>query len=375
LFPYQQFIADYLFKHLLVFIANTFFRIHIANPQIASDTSLLYLLVLLLLLFSIALLAILSFNKLWKKHCLSFIPLFHRILFYYLALQLLKYGADKIGKAQFYLPEPNILYTPFGKLDKDILYWSCMGTSYGYNLFLGVMEVLAAVCLLARRLRVIGLLLATGILTNVVAINFCFDISVKVYSCFLLFLCLLLLPTQLRLLYNFLILKKDIRETHLNIKYKVTMGIVKTGIICVIFLEAFYLNISSNNYNDDIVARPYLHGAYQTMFVLSGTDTLPLYQFPIKRFFIHRRGYIIFQGQDDDIQDYHLDIDSNNHIFILTNYQLKQTKILYAYANKDSLLTLQYHTNGKDYTLEAKALLWQKLPVLQRQFHWTIDDE
>jgi len=379
LFPYQQPIVDFLFKRVLVFIAQFVFNIHLVNPQIASDTVLLYLLVLLLLLVSIFTTAIISKVVLWKKHSNSIIAFSQLILCYYLALQLLEYGAGKICKSQFYLPEPNILYTHFGKLDKDILYWSCMGTSYSYNLFLGIMEAIAAICLFFRRLRVIGLLLAIGILINIVAINFCFDISVKLYSCFLLFLSLMLLPSQLKQLYHVLIQranKKTIVEpiAYTYKKFKTPRAILKTIVIGLIFLEAFYPNISTKDFNDDTAKRPYLHGAYETVTILSGKDTLPFAQSPIKRFFIHRKGYIIFQDQEDALQDYHLEIDSNHHFLILTNYQLKQKKIGYS-ISKDSLITLHYITNGKEYTLVAKALQWQQMPALQKQFHWAIDEE
>src|SRR5205085_9499653 len=111
----------------------------------------------------------------------------YQLFIYYLCLQLLKYGVDKIFKNQFYLPEPNTLFTPAGMLDKDILYWSTMGTSYGYNIFLGSLEIAAALFILIKRTRLIGLLLSLGILINVTEVNFGFDISVKLFSLFLLF--------------------------------------------------------------------------------------------------------------------------------------------------------------------------------------------
>jgi hypothetical protein len=88
------------------------------------------------------------------------------------------------------LPEPNLLFTPLGQLDKDILYWSTMGSSYGYNLFLGCTELLTGVLLFFRKTRAIGALAAVFICANIVAVNFSFDISVKLLSSFLLLLSL-----------------------------------------------------------------------------------------------------------------------------------------------------------------------------------------
>jgi len=37
---------------------------------------------------------------------------------------LLNYGTDKLFLEQFYKPDANILFTPLGFLDSDILFWS-----------------------------------------------------------------------------------------------------------------------------------------------------------------------------------------------------------------------------------------------------------
>ena len=108
---------------------------------------------------------------------------------YLLAFFLLKYGLDKVFKAQFYLPEPNTLYTPMGLLSKDILFWSTMGSSYAYSVFMGILEVLPAVLLFSSNTRLLGGIIAFGVLLNVLAINLSFDISVKVLSFYLQLSC------------------------------------------------------------------------------------------------------------------------------------------------------------------------------------------
>ena len=50
-----------------------------------------------------------------------------------------------------------------------------------------LLEILAAVLILIKRTRLMGLLLSLGILINVVAVNFGFDISVKLFSLFFFF--------------------------------------------------------------------------------------------------------------------------------------------------------------------------------------------
>lgn len=189
----QSEVTKFLFENLISYTAAKMGNILIVNPEISSDSSTLYLLFFILFLIAVITVSILSFFDFWKTYKGSIFKLIQLVITYYLACVMLKYGFDKIFKSQFYLPEPNTLYTPLGMLDKDILFWSTMGTSYSYNIFMGLMEVIPALMLLYYRTRILGLFILSGILLNVVFINFGFDISVKLYSTFLLLLCLLLL--------------------------------------------------------------------------------------------------------------------------------------------------------------------------------------
>jgi hypothetical protein len=122
--------------------------------------------------------------------------------------------------------------------------------------------------------------------------------------------------------------------------------------------------------NDDRAERPFLHGAYGVTAAITNGDTIAPDRAPVKRFFIHRRGYIIFESSDGKRQDFKLDINRDNEQFIQTDYKLRKTKHLFRYDEKDSLLTLQY---ADGYILKAKALNWKNLPALQNRFHWMVD--
>ena len=374
----QLAITDFLFGKLIRFFSSTFFGKRLSDTRVYSDTVSMYILVLLLFILAFLISLLLFKFKKWSVYRKGILDFFYRLSVYYLALQLLKYGVDKIFKNQFYLPEPNTLFTPMGKLGKDLLYWSSTGTSHFYSVFLGSVEALAAVFILIKRTRVIGLLISFGIMLNVVAINFGFDISVKLYSLFLLYLTFYLLTPYYGRLYQLFLQRK----TGTVIPFSGTTGLSRNsflpgflkwlaaGLIC---LEAFYPFIKAKNFNDDLAGRPYLHGAYEVKQMIAGTDTLTEKESPVKRFFIHRNSYMIFQDQGDDMQDYKLSYNKGDSVFVLTDYQLKKTVLSFAYQASDSILTLQYFKNGKENKLTGKAIDWRKLPVLQKGFHWTVD--
>lgn len=124
---------------------------------------------------------------------------------YYLAYTLMSYGFFKLIKTQFPFPTLLKLTRPLGDASPMGLAWDFMGFSIGYNFFTGGMEVLGGLLLLFRRTTLLGALVVIGVMSNVVAMNFCFDIPVKLYSAnLLLFAVFLLLPDGKRLARFFL---------------------------------------------------------------------------------------------------------------------------------------------------------------------------
>lgn len=377
LISFQLEFTDFVFGRLIRFVSDNLFGIHLKDTKAYSDFVSMYVLVMLLFILAVvAGLIVARLNK-WKQYKAKLLRVCYIICCYYLVLLLFKYGCGKFFKDQFYLPEPNTLYTPLGQLDKDILYWSSMGTSRLYNFFAGSVEVLAAMLLLFKRTRMAGLLLATASLVQVVAINFSFDISVKLFSLFLLFLSLYLMIPYLRRLLLVLFTTQAI-AVQAPVKKNLFMHpfmyvFLKCMLMGLIFLETLYPYIKRNNFNDDKAKKPYLHGAYEVKRMIVEQDTLVADNFPVKRFFIHRESYLIFQNQADEMQDYKLSYNIDKYGYVLTDYQLHQTALSLEYHEADSLLTLMYFKDGTQYQLTGKALNWKELPVLRRSFHWTVD--
>ncbi len=374
----QLSVTDFIFGKLIGFISSTIFGKTLADTKVYSDSVSMYILVLLLFILAILISLVLLRIKKWPVYRDKVLGFFYQLFIYYLALQLLKYGVDKIFKNQFYLPEPNTLFTPIGKVDKDLLYWSAMGTSHLYNVFLGSLEMLAAIFILLKRTRLIGLLMSFGVLLNVTAINFGFDISVKLFSLFLLYLTVYLLLPYCSRLYQLLWLQqngynKPVAGKVVLFKSTFLSAFLKWLTVGLICLEVFYPFIKSENFNGDTAKRPYLHGAYEVKQIISGADTLVAAYSPVKRFFIHRDSYIIFQNEQEEMLDYKIHIDKAKSLFILTDYQLKQTVLSYTYQPTDSILKLQYFNAGKESKLIGKAIDWKKLPALKKRFHWTVD--
>lgn len=237
-------------------------------------------------------------------------------LAYYLALQLLHYGFSKAFKWQFYLPEPNTLYTPFGELPPDLAYWSVLGMHRPYVVGAGILELLAAGLLLLRPTRMLGGMLATVILSHVLALNLAFEIQVGAYSAWLLSLALLLSGPLWRGLLQ-LGLGQSVsslpRLEALRPPLPRYVGL-KLAIVGAMLVDSLFLYASTRNFNDDLAPRPPLHGAYA---IVEAPPLDSIFDGQSHRFFVHRQGYGITQSADG-WQSYPLQYLDTTHIALLT---------------------------------------------------------
>lgn len=379
--PYIRPYTNPVFETLVLWSAKYIFQIQ--EPfiyQISSDSLGLLIHLFNLMVISLAVgLSLFAFPKLSAKKIYYWL---HTFVSYYIALQLLIYGFNKVFKYQFFLPEPNTLYATVGETPRDLLFWSLMGSAYGYTVFGGILEVIAGLLLLFQKTRLLGGLLSIGLFVHVVAINFGFNISVKVYSsCYLLFAILIIVP-HFRRLYGFFILNKWIsiknwRPNYTTKSSRLLYALTKTLVVGLLFLECLYPYFESNNFNDDSLARPTFHGAYQVSSFVQNTISYPAmagYTQRWKNVFIHRRGYWIIEYMDGRRQDYEFRWDATAQLFELTHTQTKERTLLQYQQLEDNTLELSGKFAKNHLKTYLQPLDWRALPLLQYEFHWTIDE-
>ena len=122
---------------------------------------------------------------------------------------ILGYGLAKVFLVQFWRPTPTDLIQTFAGSSPFALMWRFTGYSSPYQFFGGVLEVLGALLLLWRRTTTLGAIIIVGVMTNVVMLNFCYQIPVKNFSMELLLLASWLLAPQGRRLWAAL-LSRDV---------------------------------------------------------------------------------------------------------------------------------------------------------------------
>ena len=124
-------------------------------------------------------------------------PWMHLLGRYFLASILFGYGLMKVYPSQFGFPSFARLEMPYGDGSPMNILWNFIGSSHAYIVFSGVMEVLPALLLFTRRTALLGALLSATVMANVVLLNYCYDVPVKLLSTHLLVLSLALAAPDL----------------------------------------------------------------------------------------------------------------------------------------------------------------------------------
>lgn len=121
---------------------------------------------------------------------------------FYVGFTLIEYGMIKVWKLQFPYPSPYRLMQTYGDSSPMALAWTFLGFSKGYNLFMGIVEISASL-LFWRRTVTVGAIITLMTTANVMAINFFYDVPVKILSSTLFLMTLYILVFNIKDLLQF----------------------------------------------------------------------------------------------------------------------------------------------------------------------------
>lgn len=350
---FQLKITDFIFGDLTGFILEIFFNKKNSRIDYSSDSCSMLVLIIILLLTSL----IFSFliKKKWTKH---FLLITEYVCVIYISIILIKYGIDKIFTAQFPTPEPNILFTRFGNLDKDILFWSTIGTSKIYNIIIGSIELFSGALLLFKRSHFLGSLLAIISFSQILIINISFDISVKLFSLILLLMSLFLVrKSGWELILKIIsIPKKTFFDQTSFLPYKTFFKILILGSV-FIKIGIPYFNNDFDSENKD------------NSFILTGVYQVTSSESPYQYLFFHKDQYLIFMERSSEkMVSFHYDISFDDQIILEDNQHHISKHLLIKNEKNNSIIFSFNHQ-----MIHAKAIQYKKMNALQDRFHFLVD--
>ena len=302
------------------------------------------------------------------------------ILRYFLAFSMFTYGFVKIFKLQFPFPSLNTLMEPYGQSSPMGLAWNFIGYSKGYNYFTGIGEVTAGLLLLFRRTTRIGAILALIIAGNIMAINFCFDIPVKLMSGMLVVISIFLLLQQRTRLINFFFRNKatapesmyipSFRQKWLNL----AMAIFKYAVIAFVLYSNIADAISAEKQYGEWAPKPPLYGIYSVKTFVRNKDTLAPLTTDSTRWrnlIISYPGYSSIKMMNDRFSYYAFQPDTVKKNIVMYSYSdtTKKSTLAYSFIGADSM-QLRGKWMGDSVFITMKKFDLNNFLLVSRGFHF-----
>ncbi|MDQ6757139.1 MAG: hypothetical protein M3004_09400 [Bacteroidota bacterium] len=349
------------------------------KPNGSGDTTYNYVLELLWIVFAFIIAIVWALADRKRR---SYNQLFYWIRIvvrYYLAFVLFSYGFVKIIKLQFPFPDLFRLTETYGDSSPMGLAWTFIGYSKGYNIFIGSAEVLAGVFLFFKRTTLVGALIAMTVMMNVAAMNFAYDIPVKIFSINLVIIATWIAWYDIERLINFFILNKTTAPAKiampLQTKWK---RILQRSLKVLAILFAIYSTLWSsigviNKYGDS-APKPSLYGIYDIETFIKKGDTIP----PLatdtvrwKRMIISYPGYIRIATMPDSIKWFKINIDTVKRTAALI-YSKDSTQIYsFNYSEPDKQhLFFNGNIKGDSVIITMKRFDLNNFNLIKRGYHW-----
>ena len=298
---------------------------------------------------------------------------------YYLAIILILYGYSKIFQLQFLPPDIVRLSGTYGDSSPMGLAWTFLGYSTPFVYFMGFLEIMGGVLLFFRQTTLLGACIATAVLINVVMINFCFDVPVKLFSSHLLIAAIFLLACNCQRLLNFFIFNKAIGQADLGPIYKKSFWrylrfTLKSLIIFGAIVGIGYKCFQRMNESKVYFASSPLNGNYDVETFVRNNDTLDLKVTSERRWrtvIIPRHETIFITTMDDSRKKYKVFIDTNEHSLSIADMNGDSVRSHFIYCKTDSTaIDLNGYWNFDKLFIRLRLKNKKDYLLMTRGFHW-----
>ena len=373
--------ARYLLSPVLVWIGENIFktsgRLELESTGSGDDTMAW---LSLFLQFTVAIVGFIIWSVLDRRRP-SYNDLFYwfrTILRVFVAFFMILYGFAKVFLVQFNEPSLLDLLQPFGDMSPMGLAWAYMGYSPAFEVFTGLLEVIAGFLLISKRTQTLGALFVVGIMTHVAVMNLCFDIPVKIFSIHLALMGLVLLLSDIKRFQYVFFRKHNIELTtdyrSINPRFNKAIRVFKICSLSFIILGAIALRglIYLEQRKDQI--RGEFYGIWEVETFIKNGDTIPPLTTIDDRWrymIMETKGSTVVKKMNDNIDFYHFKVDSiKNSISIYKEDNTEAANNFYI-EQKDSLhLKLKGLLDQDSLKIHLKAKDLKDFTLINRGFHW-----
>jgi hypothetical protein len=295
-----------------------------------------------------------------------------------LAFVLFGYGFAKIVPNQFPYPTLEKLSEPLGEFSPMGLLWTFMGYSPAYNFFTGMGEALGGLLVCFRRTTTAGALLAITVLSNVVFLNFAYDVPVKLYSANLLLMAVFLTIPDMRRLLDVLVLNRPTQARNLHPLYR-TRAMERASFtlraLLVVYAVGVQLAGNMSRYHGSTAAPvPPLYGIYDVQSLTRGGKDVPLVVTDPslwRRVIFSRFDRLSIRTMADSMARYTVKLDTTARSLVATARFDSTMKLAFTYAKPSAgELVLSGRVGGDTIVARLKRVDETKFLLNARGFNW-----
>jgi uncharacterized membrane protein YphA (DoxX/SURF4 family) len=298
------------------------------------------------------------------------------LLRYSVAWTMVAYGSAKVVKLQFADPSLGRLLEPLGDFSPMGLLWTFMGYSTPYTFFAGACELLGGLLLFFRRTTMLGALVTTAVMANVLMLNFAYDVPVKLLSAHVILMCLYLLIPDIRGMFDFFIRNKPAAPAPVRPHFSSRRMRAAAGVAKALFLG--YLLVGSvleirqavPQYGSGAPRSP-LFGIWDVEeFTRDGQTVPPLLTDKTRwrRFVTQYPTAVSLRKMDDSAQGVPVKFDTANSTIVSAG---KSDVLSLTWLRPDSdHLTLTGTFEGNQVAVRMKRMDETRTNLLGRGFHW-----
>ena len=281
-----------------------------------------------------------------------------------LAFIMLAYGVVKLLPSQFPPPTLDRLLQPFGDASPMGLLWTLMGASPLYSFFGGLGETLGGVLLLFRRTTLLGALVSIAVMSNVLMMNFSFDVPVKLFTLHIMAMAGFLVLPDLRRLLDFFVLQ---RPPYLLPSKRLRIAGVA---ICALFtLYALYTMVGETPTGNP---RSPLYGIWNAeSIVINGVTPAPNDPARWRRVVFDNPVWFSLQTMDDSRTRFRLKLDQAKKTMQVEKRDEPDTKSVLHYTQPDpNTIVLDGVIDKRNVHAVLRKAPIPNFRLTTRGFHW-----
>lgn len=298
-----------------------------------------------------------------------------------LAAAMILYGAYKVIPEQFGTPFPSTLLQPIGQSSPMGLLWTFMGASIPYVIFTGAAEMLGGLLLAARRTTLLGALVCIGVLSNVVMLNFSYDVPVKLHSSHLLLMAVFLAAPDLRRLASLFVWDRLVppgerRQLFASRQGNLAALLFRTAFVLYVTVAALHESYENKVQFADVATGHRLYGVWEVEELAVNGVVRPL---PVMDQTLWRRLVFEWPGaigiqypHETDVHEYELRLDPGPHVFTLCCDPEWKAAISFKRVLPD-VLVLEGTVNGEQIRGRYRRMDDSRFLLISRGFRWVIE--